>query len=447
MVGEMLGHYRVLSEISEGGMGLVYLAEHYLLKKKAAVKVLLPDLSRNEDVVSRFFNEARATTLVSHPGIVNIFDFGYHGNGTAYLVMELLEGESLAARLQRERVLSPALLIELSKQLAAALGAAHALGIVHRDLKPDNVFLSIDGAIPCGLRAKVLDFGIAKLASDGIHNMRTRIGAVMGSPAYMAPEQCRGVAQVDHRADIYALGCLMYEMAAGRPPFVRAGLSDILTAHIHEQPAPLHSLAPTLPLDLGTVVTRAMGKRPDDRYPSMAELEADLISVGARYGAPAPASLGPGGCALAQTVCGSRSSKLRSMRTLSGVASTGGDWPLHRGVRWETLMLLSLLLLTVIGNYSVIRLAIATRAQRPAHSVAVAVLPVKTMQMQSVPAPVPPINENVPAYLVRLDGSREDKGRLVTNHDGIGRGSPPRLRSKHEPAAQRESTPNRLARK
>jgi serine/threonine-protein kinase len=177
-------------------MGAVFLAEHTTLGKKAAVKVLLPEYSVSTDIVNRFFNEARSATMIRHAGIVDIYDFGKHNNGSAFIVMELLDGESLADRLRREKRLDEALVIDVTRQVAAALAAAHAKGIVHRDLKPDNVFLVPDATIPCGLRAKVLDFGIAKLAGDH-GGMKTQTGAVMGTPAYMAPEQCRGAGNVD----------------------------------------------------------------------------------------------------------------------------------------------------------------------------------------------------------------------------------------------------------
>jgi eukaryotic-like serine/threonine-protein kinase len=232
MEGATIGQYRVTGVIGQGGMGAVYAAEHMLLGRPAAIKVLLPELSQNQAMVMRFFNEARAATAIRHPGIVEIYDFGWSPDGAAFIVMEHLQGETLARRMARGRFgWRPALAIV--RQIAGALSAAHAKGIVHRDLKPDNIFLVLDPEVPGGERIKLLDFGIAKLAGESAGGMSmTRTGAVMGTPTYMAPEQCRGVA-TDHRADLYALGCIAFELCGGRPPFVGEGTGDVLAAHIH----------------------------------------------------------------------------------------------------------------------------------------------------------------------------------------------------------------------
>jgi serine/threonine protein kinase len=249
MAGDIIGSYRVLRKIGEGGMGAVYLAEHTLLGRPAAIKVLLREMSHREDLVTRFFNEARAASSVKHPGIVEIYDFGHHTDGSAYIVMEYLEGESLSARLRRTGVLSEARAVALCRQVGGALAAAHAKGIIHRDLKPDNIFIVRDPDIADGERTKVLDFGIAKLASDpsGQPSM-TRTGMVMGTPAYMAPEQCKGAGNVDQRSDLYALGCILFELVCGRPPFVAEGAGEVMAHHIFTPvPAP-SSVAPVTPL-------------------------------------------------------------------------------------------------------------------------------------------------------------------------------------------------------
>src|SRR5689334_13285263 len=165
MIGELVGNYEVLSQLGEGGMGAVYLARHRLIGRRVAIKVPLPGTPNNQEMVERFFNEARSTAAIKHAGVVDVFDFGYH-NGSAYVVMELLEGESLAARILREGRSRPELIATVGRHVASAVGAAHALGIVHRDLKPDNVFLVPDDEVAVGVRAKVLDFGIAKLGGE-----------------------------------------------------------------------------------------------------------------------------------------------------------------------------------------------------------------------------------------------------------------------------------------
>ncbi len=283
MLGTLVGQYRITGAIGKGGMGAVYAAEHTLIGRVAAVKVLLPEFSQNQEIVTRFFNEARAATAIRHPGIVEIYDFGYHADGSAYIVMELLQGEPLATRMARGRMSSaPALAI--ARQIAGALAAAHAKGIVHRDLKPDNVFLVPDPEVPGGERIKLLDFGIAKLAGDSPHSQKTRTGAVMGTPTYMAPEQCRGVV-VDHRADLYSLGCMLFELCTGRPPFVGEGVGDVLAAHIHVPPPAVASIAPDVPHELEVLVQRLLVKDPAQRVQTAEEVihAVDLATGGAAY--------------------------------------------------------------------------------------------------------------------------------------------------------------------
>src|SRR6185503_3055250 len=209
--GSVLGSYRILGEISSGGMGAVYRAEHVLLGRPAAVKLLHPDLTTNAALVQRFVNEAKAVTACKHPGIVEVYDFDYAPDGGAFFVMELLEGEPLGRRLARTRLSEPEA-AAFAHGIASALKAAHRVGVVHRDLKPDNVFLVPD---PDGGpdRTKVLDFGIAKLADPSPTRTRhTQTGVLIGTPLYMAPEQAREAAAIVARADLYSLGCIVYHM-------------------------------------------------------------------------------------------------------------------------------------------------------------------------------------------------------------------------------------------
>jgi eukaryotic-like serine/threonine-protein kinase len=276
LIGQQLGNYRIIAKIGEGGMGTVYLAEHAMIGRRAAIKVLLREMSHSQDLVSRFFNEARAATSVKHPGIVEIYDFGYHTDGSAFIVMEFLEGESLSARIRRLGTLSEGHAARLTRQVASALEAAHGKGIVHRDLKPDNIYVVGDSEVADGERTKVLDFGIAKLATDTSPGaVKTRTGAVIGTPIYMAPEQCKGAGHVDHRADLYALGCILYEMVCGRPPFLAEGSGEILAQHIYAPVIPPSQLARVSP-GLEQVLLRLLAKEPGQRYQSARELTLAL---------------------------------------------------------------------------------------------------------------------------------------------------------------------------
>ena len=278
MVGETLGNYRIVGKIGEGGMGAVYQAEHALIGRRAAIKVLLPELSSRSDVVRRFFNEARAVANLNHPAIIDIFDFGFHTDGSGYIVMELLEGQSLGARLNRVGSLASATAVNLTRQIAAAMSVAHGHGVVHRDLKPDNLFLVPDRTGAPGELIKILDFGVAKLASAGSSQGPgvTNSGTLLGTPLYMAPEQCRGAGMVDARADIYALGCVVYHMLSGQPPFVYDFPGELIAAHQLEAPRPLRLLDAVVAPALEAVVLRTLAKRPEDRPQSMQELLGEL---------------------------------------------------------------------------------------------------------------------------------------------------------------------------
>ncbi len=194
--------------------------------------------------MARFFNEARAVSAIQHPGIVELYDFGYMDDGSAYIVMELLRGETLASRIAGRGRLTEAEALAIVRGIAGALGAVHAKGIVHRDIKPENLFLVPDPEAAAGERVKVLDFGIAKLTDDPGALSQTSTHAMFGTPMYMSPEQCRGAGQVDHRADLYALGCVLFEMLAGVPPFVSEGAGEVIGAHLHVAPPALRTLVP-----------------------------------------------------------------------------------------------------------------------------------------------------------------------------------------------------------
>jgi len=283
MLGEQVGQYQVTGKLGEGGMGAVYLAQHVLIGRPAAIKVLKSEYSHRPEVVERFFNEARAASAIRHPGIVEIYDFGYHVDDSAYIVMEHLEGESLEARMRRLARLPIDRALELIRQVASGLAAAHDKQIVHRDLKPDNIFVVPDPDIPGGERTKILDFGIAKLVTQGgPGSYKTSTGTVMGTPAYMAPEQCKGAGRVDRRADLYALGCILFEMLCGQPPFVAEGGGEVMAQHIYASPPSPLAFDPTIPAGVDAVIQRLLTKEPDQRYQSARDVMAAIDALANR---------------------------------------------------------------------------------------------------------------------------------------------------------------------
>ena len=263
MIGRTIGSYTLVETLGQGGMGVVYLAEHRRIGRRAAIKFLLPALSQDADVVTRFFNEARAASVIKHPGIVEIYDCDVVDE-QAYIVMEFLEGESLAATLRRAGALAsePIAIAAVVGQIASALAAAHRKEIIHRDLKPENVFLSVEESVRAPFVVKILDFGIAKLTAPGGGGSNTRTGGLLGTPVYMSPEQCRGLSTIDHRADIYALGCVMFEMATGRHVFVKEASGDLLVAHIIETAPRMSAFRPEIPSWMDDLVARCSPRAP-----------------------------------------------------------------------------------------------------------------------------------------------------------------------------------------
>ena len=270
LVGAVLGSYRLTAELSSGGMGTVYRAQHELLARPAAVKVLKPELATNADVVSRFFTEARAASAIRHAGIVEVFDFGYTPDGDAYLAMELLEGCDLKSRIISGGALAERDAAQIARDVASALAAAHAKGIYHRDLKPENVFLvrGDDGRD----HAKVLDFGVAKLVDRRDDRKATVDGTLLGTPRYMAPEQARAASAIDHRADLYSLGCMMYEMVTASPPFLATTSGGLIAQHLFDDPEPPAMRGAALTPAFDAIISKLLKKEPSERYGSATEL-------------------------------------------------------------------------------------------------------------------------------------------------------------------------------
>jgi serine/threonine-protein kinase len=275
LINTTVGNYRVTKLLGEGGMGAVYLGEHPVIGRKVAIKVLHTALAADKDIVARFFNEARAIHLIGHPNIVEILDFGQTPDGQPYFIMEFLTGEALSEIVSRGPISADEVAV-IADQMCRALSAAHAKGIVHRDLKPHNVQLIEKDGAPF---VKILDFGVAKIlaAPDGSQSVKTRTGSLMGTPLYMSPEQCKGAGLLDHRTDIYSLGVMIYEMLAGRPPFMAEGIGELFAKHMLEEAPSLLDFAPQTPPTMAAAIMKSLNKELDDRFPSMEEFRKGLL--------------------------------------------------------------------------------------------------------------------------------------------------------------------------
>jgi HEAT repeat protein len=291
LLGETVGDYRITGLIGEGGMGVVFSAEHQTLRRRAAFKVLRAELRGDPTETARFLSEARVISRIGHKNLIDIFDIGELPDGRLYYVMELLTGRSLSSVMKAQR-LPFAVFLPLLRQACEGISAAHAAGVIHRDLKPDNLFLVERPGEPVGV--KVLDFGVAKVLSPGQESAEaklTRTGHIVGTPQYMAPEQIDGSSPIDARSDVYAMGVILYELATGALPFRGETVGQLLRAHLMEEVPELNpsSLAPGVPQELEAVIGKALAKHPDDRYPSVRALAEDLERVGAGQTADAAA--------------------------------------------------------------------------------------------------------------------------------------------------------------
>lgn len=266
----------MLSRLGEGGMGTVYLCEHAVLHRRLAVKVLRADLTSDPELADRFRNEAIAASRIGQENVVDVLDFGADEDGALYYVMEALDGRSLGALIRDEGALTVPRALDLLEQISRALAAAHARGVVHRDVKPDNVFLvrRDDGSE----LAKVIDFGISHVPRARGSARITRVGAIIGTPEYMAPEQAAGE-EIDSRADVYAAGVLAFEMLTGELPIEAATPIATLVAHQTRTPDPPSRRRQAIPPEVDALVLRALAKRPKDRFESMEALAAEVARV------------------------------------------------------------------------------------------------------------------------------------------------------------------------
>jgi serine/threonine-protein kinase len=270
-----LGQYQLKQRLGAGGMGEVYLAEHVLLRRPCAVKLIRPDRAGDLRALRRFEREVRSTATLSHPNTVQIFDYGHAADGTFYYAMEYLPGQTLEEFVCQNGPLPPAQAVHFWRQLCGSLQEAHAIGLIHRDIKPGNVMICERGGMTDV--AKLLDFGLARPVSGNEDGDRlTQEGAVQGTPAYMSPEQAGGQEALDGRSDIYSLGAVAYFMLTGHSPFFGRPALKMLAAHVYETPAPLTQHRPDVPPDLETVVLRCLAKDPGQRFQDAASLYETL---------------------------------------------------------------------------------------------------------------------------------------------------------------------------
>ena len=271
------GKFRIESQLGRGAMGTVYRATQLNLERPVAMKVMRSDILSNPVAIERFKREALAIARLKHPRIVAIYDYGVAPEVGAYIVMEYLEGRSLNAEVKDRKRIPIEQAVRWMRQVCQAVAVAHNAGVIHRDLKPHNIFLE---ATDDGPFVKVLDFGLAKLqrtTDQGIGSL-TKSGTLVGSPPYMSPEQCEDL-PLDAQSDIYSLGCVFYEMVAGRPPFVGSSPIDTLVKHMNEQPKPPSDYAPDVPPAIDAVLLKALSKHKQDRYESAANFGQVLGGV------------------------------------------------------------------------------------------------------------------------------------------------------------------------
>lgn len=272
-----LGQYRLKHKLGAGGMGEVYLAEHQLMKRPCAVKVIRPEQSRDAKVIARFEREVRSTAKLSHWNSIDIYDYGSTEDGTFYYVMEYLPGHNVGELVEGYGALPPERVVYLMKQVCQALAEAHGIGLVHRDIKPANIF--------CALRggefdvAKLLDFGLAKPTFESTDATLTQEGSITGSPLFMSPEQATGEREADARSDIYSLGAVLYYLTTGRPPFDYQKAVKVIIAHASEEVVPPRQHRPELPVAMEEVIMRCLEKDPEHRYQNVLELRRALAEI------------------------------------------------------------------------------------------------------------------------------------------------------------------------
>jgi serine/threonine-protein kinase len=264
--------YQIIEKLGEGGMGTVYLAEQISIARKAALKLLQGTYASDAEFIERFRREARLAASLSHRNIITVYDFDQDDDGTLFIAMEYVNGRQLSEVIQSEGPLDIGRAVHLALQMAQGLEAAHRIGVIHRDIKPDNIMVV---GSPGAEEVKLMDFGIARLRDSGTTSRLTRPDMIIGTPAYMAPEQAEG-AEVSEKTDIYSFGIVLYEMLTGSVPFKASSPSAVLIKQIQEKPLPLRKIRRTVPAAIEGIVMRALEKKPPKRQQNIREVLQDL---------------------------------------------------------------------------------------------------------------------------------------------------------------------------
>jgi eukaryotic-like serine/threonine-protein kinase len=443
LLGQVLGErYKIVAALGEGGMGQVFVAEHVILGKKLAVKVLRAEFNRHPDLVARFQQEAVAASQIGQENIVDVSDFGRMPDGSFYFVMEHIPGQSLANLIDTSGALPFGRALPLLLQVTRALDAAHGRGIIHRDLKPDNVIVSPrpDGSD----LVKVLDFGISKVGEGRTGTRLTQVGMVVGTPQYMSPEQATGD-PVDNRADIYAFGVMAYEVFTGTLPFSADNAIGVLLKHQNERPQPPRERRPDLGIDpeVEALILHCMAKRREDRPQSMAEIGAELVGLMGRLGVaglftPVPIAATGGmprpwtdpsvpTSALAATSEGNARTMVRPLAEAGARGQTSVNDAqlagLHGSSRGALIGGISALLVLLVGGYFALARPKPSEELRPAVTpplpAVAATAPTPPPTPAPLPAPVVPAPPPAEKRVRKVSVTSEPAGAKVTGRSGM----------------------------
>lgn len=423
-VGQSVGNYRILRKLGAGGMGEVFLAEHPLIGKIVALKVIHQDLAVNKEVVTRFINEAKAVSTIGNDHIVEVHDFGISPEGAHFFIMEYLQGQTLAELVTLGPLSLPDAL-HIAAQITAGLAAAHAEGIVHRDLKPDNIILVHKLGDP--IFVKILDFGLAKMLEA--NQQLTAMGVALGTPEFMSPEAAESK-PVDGRSDIYSLGVLLFQMLTGRLPFEANSVGEMMVQHVCRPPPVPRGFNPNIPPSVDQIVVRCLAKSPEDRFQSMAELRQALLNPEQYLGSSPPVVASEGAYAL---VSAQHPAMARPAVSENHTMSIDTPYGYKKPARGRTLTLVLIAMFSAAGG------AAAALMQEPTEEVEAQVAPrtgepVEATPIEARPAPG---TDETSAELADAPGSDEDdeeillsvtslpSGASVADEDGVPLGITP----------------------